>query len=91
MNKKLAEEYWHKASILKSFVGYKTQYQQNMEDEEYKVFFEYLLKAIMLNPADKINVFLNKKLPIETILETPKNIIGGVKDVVKNATNNTEN
>ncbi len=84
MNKKLAEEYWHKASILKSFVGYKTQYQQNMEDAEYKVFFEYLVKAIMLNPADKINVFLNKKLPIEKILETPKNIVEGVKEVAKN-------
>ena len=84
MNKKLAEEYWHKASILKSFVGYKTQYQQNMEDAEYKVFFEYLVKAIMLNPADKINVFLNKKLPIEKILDTPKNIVEGAKDLSKN-------
>ena len=84
MNKKLAEEYWHKASILKSFVGYKTQYQQNMEDAEYKLFFEHLVKVIMLNPADKINVFLNRKLPIETILETPKNIVDSAKDVAKN-------
>lgn len=84
MNKKLAEEYWHKASILKSFVGYKTQYQQNMEDAEYKVFFEYLVKAIMLNPADKINVFLNKKLPIENILEIPKQVMESAKDLAKN-------
>lgn len=84
MNKKLAEEYWHKASILKSFVGYKTQYQQNMEDAEYKLFFEHLVKAIMLNPADKINVFLNKKLPIENILEMPKQVMESAKDLAKN-------
>jgi hypothetical protein len=60
---KSGEEYAHKATLLKSFVGYREQYKQTLDDEEYNMFFKEVIEAVKINPSDKIDKLLHFKWP----------------------------
>ncbi len=53
------EEYLHKATLLQSFVGYREQHKQSLDDEEYSQFFREVIEAVKVNPSERIDKLLH--------------------------------
>lgn len=81
--RKLTEEYAHKATLLQSFVGYREQYKQTLDDNEYSQFFKEVIEAVKINPSERIDKLLNFKWPFEKTIDT---VNGGAKYTYKIAT-----
>ncbi len=62
---KLAEEYAHKTTLLQSFIGYRSEYKEQLTPEEYQAFFSKIIAAISVNASDKCDKLLHFKWPWE--------------------------
>ena len=67
IQKALAEEYAHKASLTKSVVGYRELYNLEHKNDEYTNLFKSIVDGLNANPADKVIPMLNKKTPQENL------------------------
>ena len=56
VNKKLAEEYQHKASLTEYLAGYKKMWELGRDDAEYIILIEEIKKEILKNPNDFIKI-----------------------------------
>jgi len=80
---KLAEEYAYKTTLLESFVGYREQYKQSLDDREYNQFFTEVINAIKTNPSEKIDKLLHFKFPFEKALDVANNTAESIKNSVQ--------
>lgn len=76
LSKKLAEEYWHKEIVTKTFVGLSDQIDKNTEGETAKDLRIMLLKmtldTIARNPADCIGGHNDADNPVRSMLKMSK-------------------
>ena len=72
INKRLAEEYQHKTSLVEYLIGYKKMWELEREDEEYKNLLVDIKKHILLNPA--------------LFIKADKDYIEHMKDIFSKAT-----
>jgi hypothetical protein len=85
--RKLTEEYAHKATLLQSFVGYREQYKQTLDDEEYSQFFKEVIEAVKINPSERIDKLLHFKWPFEKAIDT---VNSGFTDTCKIISKSTQ-
>jgi hypothetical protein len=83
---KLAEEYAHKATLLQSFVGYREQYKQTLDDEEYNQFFREVIEAVKINASERIDKLLHFKWPFEKAIDSVNKGFDKVSNTIKDAT-----
>ncbi len=76
---KLAEEYAHKATLLRSFVGYRERF----DDEEYGVFFKEVIEAIKVNASDKSDKYFRTKWFAEKAIDGASKAVDGLADAAK--------
>ncbi len=81
---KLAEEYAHKATLLQSFVGYREQYKQTLDDDEYNQFFREVIEAVKVNASERIDKLLHFKWPFEKAIDSVNNGIDKASSTIKN-------
>lgn len=83
---KAAEEYYHKSTMIQSFVGYTQQNPTTPGDygpsTEYSEFFKEILSAIKRNPSDKIDKLLHFKFPWEKAIDSAKDIAQQTANIV---------
>ena len=70
IQKALAEEYAHKASLTKSIAGYRELYDLEHKNDEYTNLFKSIVEGLNANPANKIFYMLNKKTPQENDIQS---------------------
>ena len=76
---KLAEEYAHKATLLRSFVGYRERF----DDEELGVFFKEVIEAIKVNASDKSDKYFRTKWFAEKAIDGASKAVDGLADAAK--------
>lgn len=73
LSKKLAEEYWHKEIVTKTFVGLSDQIDKNTEGETAKdlriMLLNMTLSTIARNPADCIGGHNDADNPVKSVLK----------------------
>lgn len=91
LSKKLAEEYWHKEIIAKTFLGMKHQIEKGTEGEAQRELRNELLRitlrAMAKNPADCIGNHEKSDNPVDNLLGATKDVANEVKDLADNKLN----
>ncbi len=80
---KSKEEYKHKATSMESFVGYRTQFKENLSDEEYdELFKSTVVVNLTRNPSDELDKILLQKDPTHKFTDILKDGISSIKEIV---------
>lgn len=80
---KSKEEYRHKATSMESFVGYRTQFKENLSDEEYdELFKSTVVVNLTRNPSDELDKILLQKDPTHKFTDILKEGISSIKEIV---------
>jgi len=80
---KSKEEYRHKATSMESFVGYRTQFKENLSDEEYdELFKSTVVFNLTRNPSDELDKILLQKDPTNKITGIIKEGFNSIKEII---------